>query len=132
MNVSTFLLAFVIALAPLALTLWRNKSESAKVNKHYLELLRLAGMQQGKAVDHFEDGTAIAIDREKRNILLLSGGSAKAYSYADIRSWTAKKEGFSVFVRDIEHPEWTLSMISPGASARWMEILTQEINERKE
>lgn len=48
-NGSTFLLAFVIALAPLALTLWRNKSEGAKVDKHYLELLRLAGMQQGKA-----------------------------------------------------------------------------------
>ena len=42
-----------------------------------------------------------------------------------------QETGLFVKVRDIEHAEWRISMFDGAARARWVEILQQEINERR-
>lgn len=131
-NGMTFYIGLAIALAPLVLLYYGNKSESKSADKQYLELLRLAGMEKSKVMDHFEGGTAIAIDRERKKILLLVKSTARAYSYDDVRKWTHNNESFLVHVRDIDNSQWKISMASAGESARWNEIFIQEMNERKD
>ncbi len=63
--------------------LWSKKQETAVADKHYSELLVLAGIPKGQGLDHFELRTANAIDPKKRKVLLLVGKVAKTYSYDD-------------------------------------------------
>lgn len=83
-------------------------------------------------------------------------GASKTYRYADIRAWDARKEtsgkvvghsmqaigvaaamdreaklntGLFVTVRDVDHPQWRVSMKIENVRLRWVEILRQEINE---
>lgn len=157
----TFWAIFLLGCLPLFLVVYGRKAEAASVNKHYDELLSLAEIPRGKGFDHLEMGTAIALNREKRKVVLLAGAVAKSYSYEDIRSWDARRgqrtgsavghgvqgtiaagsvnvasgmqadreTGLFVTVRDINNPEWRISMFDSATRAKWMEILTQEISE---
>ena len=88
---SNFYLCLLVALAPVTLTVWSKRREDATANKHFDELLRLAGMPRVQGLNHLEMGTGIAIDRAQRKILLVVGKAAKAYSFDDIRSWEGRK-----------------------------------------
>jgi len=88
---SKFLLALAIALFPITLTVWSNRREKAIANKHFDELLRLAGIPRIQGLNHLELGTGVAIDREKRKSALVAEKDARAYSFDDVRSWEARK-----------------------------------------
>lgn len=88
---ANFYLCLLVAVAPVTLTVWAKRHREAIANKHFDELLRLAGMPRAKGLNHLEMGTAIAIDPAQRKILLAVGKSAKAYSFDDIRSWEGRK-----------------------------------------
>jgi len=88
---SNFYLGLLAALAPLILTVWSKRRGDAVANKHFGELLRLAGMPRVPGLNHLEMGTGIAIDRAQRKILLVAGKAAKAYSFDDIRQWEGRK-----------------------------------------
>lgn len=38
--------------------------------------------------------------------------------------------GFFVSVRDVDHPKWRIQMKSESIQARWLELFTQELNEK--
>jgi hypothetical protein len=127
----TFLMCLLVAILPLALTIWSKRSGFAAADRNFAKLLRMAGMEGAETLGHQELETAIAVDPRQRKILLSAGGAAKAYGYGDVRSWSTRHEGISVFVRDIDHAEWRISTVANRDQARWMEILRQEINESR-
>ena len=88
---ANFWLCLLVALAPVTLTVWSKRRGDAIANKHFDELLRLAGMPRTQGLNHLEEGTGIAIDPAQRKILLVAGKNAKAYSFDDIRSWEGRK-----------------------------------------
>jgi hypothetical protein len=88
---ANFWLCLLVALAPVTLTVWSKRRGDAIANKHFEELLRLAGMPRAQGLNHLEEGTGIAIDPAQRKILLVAGKNAKAYSFDDIRSWEGRK-----------------------------------------
>jgi hypothetical protein len=57
------------------------------------------------------------------------GGAAAMSSNASARREAAADSGLFVRVRDVQRPEWRVSMVDRDAQARWMEILDQAINE---
>lgn len=110
---------------------------------------------------HHSNKTGIALDDQARIIHLLEGKISKSYSYDDVRSWNTnvqtggvvygggfagaigtieaginnvKNTGLFITVKDVEHPEWRISLCKPNhrdarkIHARWIEILAQAIN----
>lgn len=111
---------------------------------------------------HHVRKSGIALDDQKRVIHLLEGKVSKSYSYDEVRSWNTniqtggvvyggglagaigtiesgannmKNTGLFITVKDIEHPEWRISLCAPNhrdarkIHARWMEILQQSLNQ---
>lgn len=121
---------------------------------------------------HFEDKTAVALNEEKREIVLAnSAGIVKSYPFASVRDWSVKEEtagqtgyiaggtdgaaiaqglaigvaagnanvkalqqarantGLFINIKDVDHPEWRVSMQSKDDRNRWFEILNQALNE---
>jgi Domain of unknown function (DUF4755) len=104
---------------------------------------------------HSESGTVIALNEPTKEIIFAYvDGPLKAYPYTSIRNWTIKKEtapeitagdgpfkahgnarratmstGLFFNVKDIDHPEWRISMGQDSDRKRWFEILNQAINE---
>ena len=126
-----FLACLAVAILPLALTILSMRRRFAAGDRNLAKLLRMADMEAAGTLSHQELGTAIAVDPARRKILLAAGQAARTYSYRDVRSWDTRHEGISVFVRDIDNAEWRISTVAPRDKARWMEILTQQINENR-
>lgn len=70
-------------------------------------------------------GVMAAVGGGLAGAMAAGGASMRAESQAEAAT------GFYVFVRDIEHPRWRVAMSSARDQARWMEIFTQELNERE-
>lgn len=108
---------------------------------------------------HFFAGTGIAVDTERRELLLFGDRRLCRYAFADVRSWesrvqsggqavgrgvavaahnietglrNAKASGLFIDVRDTERPAWRIAFPPRKLSregARWVEILRQSVNE---
>lgn len=60
----------------------------------------------------------------------LAAGTAALGANVRAERAAAANTGLFVTVKDVENPKWRIEMRDDGIQARWMEILTQEINER--
>ena len=151
-----FLVFLMIGWAPLAVILWLQRSGARNFQATHAALLSEAGVASGAGFDHVEDRTGIAINRATRTLVLTAGEVSKTYRYADVREWSSRKEtagvalggsvqalganvkmereakkntGLFITVRDVDHPQWRVSMKNEKDRLRWVEILQQEINE---
>lgn len=61
----------------------------------------------------------------------LAGGLAAGAASLGAAARAAAETGFFVKVRDVDNPEWRVSMDQKADRDRWSEILEQEINERR-
>lgn len=93
------------------------------------------GVMRALPFQHFADKTGIAVDPAQRTLHLMAGGVYKAYSFAEVRTWStnlhhggvvygsglnvavanlanarqnAEASGLFVEVRDIDHPLWKI------------------------
>ncbi|MEQ8033792.1 hypothetical protein [Xanthomonas sp. WHRI 6106] len=84
---------------------------------------------------HFNKRTAIAISTTRSSIKLKMGSATKPYQFSDVRSWDkhwhrSKHEGtIRVSVRDIDHPNWTISFGNEREMDKWYELIRQAVNE---
>ncbi|PPT95028.1 hypothetical protein XaraCFBP7407_12745 [Xanthomonas arboricola pv. arracaciae] len=84
---------------------------------------------------HFNKRTAIAISTARSSIKFKTGSDPKAYQLSDVRSWDkhwhrSKHEGtITVNVRDIDHPNWTISFGNEREMDKWYELIRQAVNE---
>jgi hypothetical protein len=148
------------ALAPLALTLRSRAASARDDQRLLAAAREAVGAAPGMQFEHVEVGTAIVLDPESRRLAVAQGARSKVYRYEDVRSWRAHKEsaagsmgggvgtiaagsasiaaskqadlntGLFLTMRDIDNPEWRVSMFEASDRARWSEILRQEIDER--
>ena len=61
----------------------------------------------------------------------LAGGLVAGAASLGAAARAAAETGFFVKVRDVDNPEWRVSMDQKADRDRWSEILEQEINERR-
>ena len=61
----------------------------------------------------------------------LANGLAAGAATLGAAANAAAQTGFFVKVRDVDSPEWRVSMVKKTDRDRWSEILEQEINERR-
>jgi hypothetical protein len=96
---------------------------------------------------HYHNKSGIGIDSTSRKIHLFAEKTDKIYNFSDIREWTTKyvtggeeknnknKTGLFIHVRDIDNPVWQINFLygthTDKELAKWMEILTQYLNEDK-
>jgi Domain of unknown function (DUF4755) len=108
---------------------------------------------------HIHEKTGIAIDTDKQEVHLKVDDHYKVYKYNEIRTWesslstggqvygkglsviaanvstarqNANSTGLFIKVKDIDFPEWKISFPLKSAKNdmnRWMEILSQTVNE---
>jgi hypothetical protein len=146
---------FVILVLPVLLFI--RKVNRAK--RAWPETLKQARRSLGDSKDiisyetDYQTGHAILVNPTARSaVLIRTPKLVKKYSLDDIREWAtqtvdtqlfttnalvaagaaakqAANTGFVLRVKDIEHPEWFISMHSSNDRARWMEIFNQAINE---
>lgn len=74
--------------------------------------------------------------RKERPGQFVGGGNLSSIAMVMTAEANAKREasantGLFVTVRDVDNPVWRIAMKDEGQQARWMEILEQELNERK-
>jgi hypothetical protein len=60
----------------------------------------------------------------------IQGGLAAVGANAAAERQAKAASGFFVSVRDVDHPTWRIEMKNEPTQHRWMELFTQEINEK--
>ena len=110
----------------------------------------------GSKYSFIGEQTGIAVSPELKLIKLKERNNIKEYPFSDVRDWkvnllsggnaigsgvavashnfaNGRKNrlggGLFVTVRDIDNPEWRIAILNRKEQNRWMEILTQLINE---
>jgi hypothetical protein len=151
--VSTKLGIVVLAWAPLSLMSWFFIQRALAREKQRGALLAALGVFPGSGWEHAEDGTAIALNPNKREVGVQVGQSFQVYPYEKVRHWevvpkfgvangvaaagaqarlareAAANTGLFIEVKDVEAPSWRIVMTDQSTRSRWMELLRQEINE---
>jgi hypothetical protein len=65
----------------------RKARRDAASARAYIEMMEAGGVPPGQGLDHFEEGTGIAINPQERLVLLLDGEVYKSYDYEGVRVW---------------------------------------------
>lgn len=153
------LLGFLaVAYVPLAISLWRASVASAKVAAAKAEFFKQAGSPKYSHFENdtavaIDPGAGTLTLKVKSSIKTypfadirewtsaqgqaatfipmggLANGVAAGAAAMGAAANAAAMTGFFVKVRDVEHPEWRVSMFKKSDRNRWIEILQQEINE---
>lgn len=114
---------------------------------------------EGLRFKHFWGGTGIALDLERRELILLAGRHWKRHPMGQVRTWERRVQtgglvygtglavvaanvtaaannkaatGLFIEVRDHEHPKWRVAFPPHRVDrelSRWMELLRQAVNE---
>ncbi|MEP9542326.1 hypothetical protein [Xanthomonas euvesicatoria] len=94
-----------------------------------------AGFKENYQRFHFNKRTAIAISTARSSIKFKMDSASKTYQFSDVRSWDkhwhrSKHVGtITVNVRDIDHPNWTISFGNEREMDKWYELIRQAVNE---
>ncbi len=105
----------LFAWAPTGLLVWFVFHRAGQREKLHRAMLKAAGVAPGTGFDHSEDGTGIALSRERRMVVLLADGGYEGYDYEQIRNWTIQEERPGTVV-----PAFGVAngIVAAGASAR--------------
>lgn len=70
----------------------RNRGKMAEANAAHAAMLASAGVAPGAGLDHSEDGSGVAVNRQAGTLSLRMGEKWKTYPFADVRGWETNKE----------------------------------------
>jgi hypothetical protein len=112
---STKLGIFLLAWGPLGLMSWFFIQRASAREKQRGALLAALGVFPGSGWEHAEDGTAIALNPDKREVGVQVGPSFQVYPYEKVRHWEAREERPGVVV-----PKFGIAngVAAAGAQAR--------------